>query len=205
MSGIRFYKSAANTGTHIGSLWNASGTKLASATFTGETASGWQSVTFASPVLINANTTYVASYFAPVGHTAQDEAYMYPNPSPSPDLYSRVDSPPLHALRNTNGTVNGLFQNSSTSTFPTGSLNARNYWVDVMFTLNTGPATAPGAPTSVTGTPGNASAVVSLDGAVRRWQSDHQVHGHAVHRGDRADTDHRDRHPTPDEHQCRPG
>ena len=30
-----------------------------------------------------------------------------------------------------------------------------------MFTLNTGPATAPGAPTSVTGTPGNASAVVS--------------------------------------------
>ena len=30
-----------------------------------------------------------------------------------------------------------------------------------MFTPNTGPATAPGAPTSVTATPGNASAVVS--------------------------------------------
>ena len=72
-----------------------------------------------------------------------------------------VDSPPLHALRNTNGTVNGLFQNSGTSTFPTSSQDASNYWVDVMFTLNTGPATVPGAPTAVTATPGNASAVVS--------------------------------------------
>ena len=51
VTGIRFYKSAANTGTHVGNLWTASGTKLASATFTGETASGWQPVTFASPVL----------------------------------------------------------------------------------------------------------------------------------------------------------
>ncbi len=124
VTGIRFYKSSANTGTHIGNLWTATGTKLASATFSGETASGWQSVTFASPVLINANTTYVASYFAPAGHTAQDESYLYPNPSPTPYAYSPIDSPPLHALRNTNGTVNGLFQNSSTSTFPTGSLNA---------------------------------------------------------------------------------
>ena len=38
IKGIRFYKTAANTGTHIGNLWTASGTKLASATFTGETA-----------------------------------------------------------------------------------------------------------------------------------------------------------------------
>ena len=35
ITGIRFYKSAANTGTHIGSLWTADGTRLASATFTG--------------------------------------------------------------------------------------------------------------------------------------------------------------------------
>ena len=161
VTGIRFYKSSRNTGTHVGNLWTASGTKLASATFTNETASGWQTVTFGSPVAINANTTYVASYFAPAGHTARDEAYLYPNPSPSPDAFSLVDSPPLHALRNTNGTTNGVFQNSSTSTFPTGSLGASNYWVDVMFTRNTGQATAPGAPSAVTATPGNASAVVS--------------------------------------------
>ena len=38
ISGIRFYKGSGNTGTHVGSLWSASGTKLGSATFTGESA-----------------------------------------------------------------------------------------------------------------------------------------------------------------------
>ncbi|HEV7173542.1 DUF4082 domain-containing protein, partial [Pedococcus sp.] len=161
VTGIRFYKASTNTGTHVGNLWTASGTKIASATFSGESASGWQQVSFASPVPINAGTVYVASYFAPSGHTAQDDSYFYPNPSPLPQTYSTVDSPPLHALRNVNGTVNGLFQNSSTSTFPMGNTNARNYWVDVMFTQNTGPATVPGVASSVTATPGHSSAVVS--------------------------------------------
>ena len=34
ITGVRFYKAAANTGTHIGSLWSAAGTRLAQATFT---------------------------------------------------------------------------------------------------------------------------------------------------------------------------
>src|SRR5205823_12333357 len=62
ISGIRFYKSTSNTGTHVGSLWTANGQLLASATFTGESASGWQQVNFASPVKITAGTHYVASY-----------------------------------------------------------------------------------------------------------------------------------------------
>src|SRR5436190_9334202 len=37
--GIRFYKSLANDGTHIGNLWSSTGTLLASATFSGETGS----------------------------------------------------------------------------------------------------------------------------------------------------------------------
>jgi len=44
ITSIRFYKSAANTGTHVGNLWSSSGALLASATFIGETASGWQQV-----------------------------------------------------------------------------------------------------------------------------------------------------------------
>ena len=62
ITGIRFYKGPGNTGTHIGHLWTSNGTRLASATFTNETASGWQQVSFATPVAIAANTTYVASY-----------------------------------------------------------------------------------------------------------------------------------------------
>ncbi|HKA28556.1 MAG TPA: DUF4082 domain-containing protein, partial [Candidatus Binatia bacterium] len=65
ITGIRFYKSAANTGTHVGNLWTTAGAKLGTVTFTGETASGWQQMNFATPVAIQANTVYVASYFAP--------------------------------------------------------------------------------------------------------------------------------------------
>ena len=50
VTGVRVYKAAANTGTHTGSLWTADGTRLAQATFSSETSSGWQKVTFATPV-----------------------------------------------------------------------------------------------------------------------------------------------------------
>src|SRR5207248_2555269 len=62
ITGIRFYKGSTNTGTHVGELFSLAGALLASATFTNETASGWQQVTFATPVTIQANTTYVAAY-----------------------------------------------------------------------------------------------------------------------------------------------
>jgi hypothetical protein len=132
VTGIRFYKAAANTGTHIGDLWTASGQLLASATFTGETASGWQQVNFAQPVALTPNTTYIASYFAPNGHYSQDGAYFYTVPEISAPANS-VDSPPLHALRNTNGTVNGVFTYSGSPAFPASSFEASNYWVDVVF------------------------------------------------------------------------
>ena len=132
VTGIRFYKAAANTGTHIGDLWTASGKLLASATFTGETASGWQQVNFAQPVALTPNTTYIASYFAPNGHYSQDGAYFYTVPEISAPANS-VDSPPLHALRNTNGTVNGVFTYSGSPAFPASSFEASNYWVDVVF------------------------------------------------------------------------
>ena len=70
ITGLRFYKTSGNTGTHIGRLWTAAGTQLAQATFSGESASGWQQVSFGSPVAINANTTYIAAYHAPNGHYA---------------------------------------------------------------------------------------------------------------------------------------
>ena len=76
ITGVRFYKGAGNTGTHVGHLWTSTGSLLATATFTGETASGWQQVNFATPVAITAGTIYVASYFAPVGHYADDYNYF---------------------------------------------------------------------------------------------------------------------------------
>src|SRR5205823_5141937 len=58
INGIRFFKTSGNTGTHIGELYSSTGARLAQATFTGETATGWQTVLFSSPVSITANTTY---------------------------------------------------------------------------------------------------------------------------------------------------
>ena len=76
ITGIRFYKASTNTGTHVGNLWSSSGTLLATATFTNETASGWQQVNFSTPVAITANTVYVASYHTNVGHYSDDLNYF---------------------------------------------------------------------------------------------------------------------------------
>jgi hypothetical protein len=122
--GIRFYKASTNTGTHVGNLWSSSGTRLATATFTGETASGWQQVNFATPVAITANTVYVASYHTNVGHYGIDEYYF---------ATVGVDNPPLHALADGVSGGNGVYRYGSTSTFPNQSWHAFNAWVDVVF------------------------------------------------------------------------
>jgi hypothetical protein len=154
VTGVRFYKSALNTGTHIGSLWTASGTLLASATFTGETASGWQQVNFLTPVQISANTTYVVAYLAPNGHYADDPYYFYTPPALGGN---QLNSPPLHAVPAGDTTINGLYAYTTSSTFPTGTFNATNYWVDPVFT----PAASPGQVTGVSATPDAGAATVS--------------------------------------------
>lgn len=125
ITGFRFYKGAANTGTHIGHLWSNSGLLLATETFTGESASGWQQVALSSPVAIAANTPYVASYFAPNGAYAATRPYFDAGP---------FDNPPLTAL--VDGGVdgaNGVYVYSETGGFPTETFASTNYWVDVVF------------------------------------------------------------------------
>ena len=88
ITGVRFYKSAMNVGTHIGNLWTSGGTLLARATFENETSSGWQQVLFDSPVPVTGDTTYLVSYHTNVGHYAASGAYF---------STVGVDSSPLHA------------------------------------------------------------------------------------------------------------
>lgn len=129
ISGLRFYKSAANEGTHVGSLWTASGALLAQANFANETASGWQQVTFPTPVPIVAGTMYVASYFAPDGHYSADAGFF---------STSGADNPPLHAPASSAATPNGVFVYSPVPAFPGSTFNSNNYWVDPV--LLTAPA-----------------------------------------------------------------
>jgi hypothetical protein len=130
ITGIRFYKDVANTGTHVGSLWSASGTLLASVNFPTETASGWQQMALASPVAILANTTYVVSY-----NTSYSTNQLKYSASSGYFAASGVDNPPLHALAEGVDGSNGVFIYSSTSAFPNLSFNSANYWVDVVFAL----------------------------------------------------------------------
>ncbi len=157
ITGIRFYKTSVNTGTHTGSLWTSDGTRLAQATFTSESTTGWQTVTFPTPVAIAPNTTYVASYFAPNGGYAATANYLWRAPAPDPRGGSILDGTPLHVIPNTTTSGNGLYSYSGTSTFPTSSYSAGNYWVDVTFA----PIGAPGTVTGVSATAGKGSANVS--------------------------------------------
>jgi len=128
INGIRFYKHVSNTGTHVGNLWSSSGQRLATATFTNETASGWQTVSFSPPVAIEANTTYVASYFCPNGFYAATQSFFGSQ---------GVDNPPIHLLSTPASGGNGVYVYGPTSAFPTSTWQDSNYWVDVVFSTGT--------------------------------------------------------------------
>ena len=132
ITGIRFYKASANIGTHVGNLWTSTGTLLATATFTDETDSGWQQVTFSTPVAITANTVYVASYYTSAGHYSIDQSYF---------ACQGVDSAPLHVQADGASGVNGVFAYGSTSSFPDQGSDS-NYWVDVVFCAQPAPSAA---------------------------------------------------------------
>ena len=122
VTGLRFYKGPSNTGTHVAHLWTSTGTLLATATFTNETASGWQQVNFATPVTITAGTTYVASY-----HTSGNYAA-------DPSLFSSpVSNGPLTAPSSATSGGNGVYAYGSGGLFPTNSFNSTSYGVDVLF------------------------------------------------------------------------
>lgn len=125
VTGLRFYKAKTNVGTHIGHIWSKSGVLLGSATFTNETGSGWQQVNFSSPIPVTANTTYIASYFAPVGHYSGDNYYF---------ATAGINNSPLHALANGVDGPNGVYRYASSSGFPTSTYRSTNYWVDIVYT-----------------------------------------------------------------------
>jgi hypothetical protein len=136
ITAIRFYKGSQNTGVHVGNLWTITGTQLATVTFVGETASGWQVAALPQPVAVTAGTIYVVSYHAPNGFYPADIG----------DLASAHLNGPLEAL--SSGTVagNGVFRYGP-SAFPTETAGHTNYWVDVVFETSLAPDVTPPAVT----------------------------------------------------------
>lgn len=122
IAGVRFYKDASNNGTHIGKIWSSTGTLLRTATFVNETASGWQTITFSSPLPITANTTYIVSYYSSNGVYSVAET----------DFTNSIVRGPITALQDGLDGQNGLY--ASGDAFPNNSFNKSNYLVDAVFT-----------------------------------------------------------------------
>jgi len=120
ISAIRFWKAPSETGTHIGKIWDATGTLLASVTFTSETASGWQNQALATPLNIQANTTYVVSVNVNTYYVA---------------TYDHLGSSIVNGnLSSVADGSNGVF-NGTPGGFPTGSYRNTNYFRDIDFVV----------------------------------------------------------------------
>lgn len=134
ITGVRFYKSTANTGTHTGSLWSSSGSRLATATFANETSSGWQTVLFSQAVAVAAGQKYTVSYTTPNGHYATAD-YQWAS--------FGSNDPPLKVAGGFGAEPAGVYTGGQG--FPTSSFNGGNYFVDALFsTVDTSPMTVSG-------------------------------------------------------------
>lgn len=115
---VTFWKASSESDSHIGHIWSSNGELLASATFTNESAAGWQEQRLGTPLAIVANTTYIVSvntgntYYVA---TTQGFASQVVNQ----DMRSAVGN-------------NGVF--GSEGQFPSSSYQATNYFRDVVFT-----------------------------------------------------------------------
>ena len=153
ITALRFYKAQANSGTHVAHIWTSAGALLGTATFTNETASGWQTAVFSAPVSVTAGTTYVASYTAPNGHYSVSRNYFSP---------LGVDNGPLHGVASGAAGANGVYTYEPGS-LPTLTYQASNYWVDVEF--NAAVAADTMAPTVTRFDQANGSSVVTVGSA----------------------------------------
>ncbi|MCY1032497.1 DUF4082 domain-containing protein [Corallococcus sp. BB11-1] len=151
--GVRFYKGGAqNAGPHRVSLWSRGGAKLAEATSTSETATGWQTVRFAAPINVSAGTTYVVSYYASAGRYGATVG----------GFNTEKSRGPIRGLASGADGVNGVYRYGGG--FPTQGYQNTDYAVDVVFLPSgTEPPPvdpqAPGVPPGLVASAASASAI----------------------------------------------
>ena len=154
ITGIRFYKATANTGTHVGNLWSSTGTLLGSITFSNETASGWQQMLLLRRWPSPPTPSMWPRTMARLATTAKMINYF---------LSNGVNNPPLHALTNGVSGGNGVYAYGASSAFPSQTWIAANYWVDVVFQAAAAPTL-----TSIAVTPANPTNLVGAHSNSRR-------------------------------------
>ncbi|MGZ3782341.1 MAG: DUF4082 domain-containing protein [Pseudobdellovibrionaceae bacterium] len=117
ITSIRFYKSAAETGTHVGKIYSSSGQLLGQVTFTNETASDWQQADLAAPIAITANTEYTVS-------VNTGNSYYVDTVS---GMASQITNGKLNSVVGSNGVYGPV------GVRPTTSWQNSNYFRDIVF------------------------------------------------------------------------
>lgn len=133
ISALQFYRSSAQTRSYTGSLWSASGTRLATASFPASSVVGWQTAKLTKVVPVAKGQTLVASYYAIGGE------YAATNRAFTSSYTANGFTVPVNG---------GVYRYGSVSGFPTESWEGSNYFVDVVFTPSASVSTSPG-PTQV--------------------------------------------------------
>jgi hypothetical protein len=117
---IKYYKGSQNTGVHVGKVWSSTGQLLATVTFTGETASGWQKQALPTPLTITKNTQYTVSVYNASKYYS-DTVNYYTSETTKEALVFPVGA--------------GVYTYSDA--YPTESWNDSSYFVDFIFTTAT--------------------------------------------------------------------
>ena len=140
ISALRFYKGDHNDGAHIGRLWRVSdGALLAETTYSGETPVGWQQVSLASPVAVQAGATYVSTLYSPDQLFPITSGYF---------ASGALVAGPLTALQSGTDGPNGVYRyglNAGPNPQMPVAGNSAGYFSDVVFVPPSGSAdtTAP--------------------------------------------------------------
>jgi len=117
ITAIRYWKSAVESGAHMGRIWSADGTLLASVSFTAESASGWQTQQLPTALALQSNTTYVIS-------VSTNKYYAVTQGG----LTAAIVNGDIRSVADGNDGVYG-----NPGTFPTNSYLNSNYFCDVVF------------------------------------------------------------------------
>jgi hypothetical protein len=128
LTSLRFWKDAQETGTHVGRVWSATGTQLASVTYQNEKPSGWQRQALATPLALQAGQTYIIS----VGLNA-----FYAKTQGG--LGGQMISGPMRSVADAKNGVYG----ATAGVFPTNSWASSNYFVDGVVRLPAEPRYGP--------------------------------------------------------------
>ena len=188
ITGVRFYKATANTGTHVGNLWIDERDAARPRDVQRRERLGLAAADVHDPGRHHGGNdlrrVVLRAARALLGRRRSTTTRRAPSAGTRSTARRCTPSAPTAAAPTASTPTAGA------TTFPPSTFDGENYAVDVVFT----PKLPPGAVSNVTATPGPGSATVSFAAPDHRRPA-HALHRHPVHRLDGAALGHRDRQP----------